>query len=321
MFQWYSQADVCLTYLDDVTASGPGVIPKRRADCGGDGSLESEWFERGWTLQELLSPRKMEFYDRQWNSMGTRDTLADGLARVTRIERNFLTSGPNRMATLLGASTATKLSWMAGRTTVLVEDIAYSMLGLLEVSLDPRHGEGYQAFMRLQQALIENSPDESIFAWIAPSNGLACYRDQSGASPQWSPDTWGLLAPSPDCFRGSSKVVILPDKIVSRPGASYQWTNQGVQFNVAFRDNKNFFGLSKSKLDFPLNCWIKNEKDKAETVVLKLSADRSGGWSRSLSGETVIGTKAGAKPGNNRSMGVDQVLTAPMTIVQPLLRI
>lgn len=51
---------------------------------------------------------------------------------------------------------------MAGRTKTCMEDIAYSMLGLLNVQHGSHYGEGAQAFMRLQGMSMEDSTDESI---------------------------------------------------------------------------------------------------------------------------------------------------------------
>lgn len=53
---------------------------------------------------------------------------------------------------------------MAGRTTTLIEDIAYSMLGLLNINMEIRYGEGAKAFIRLQRILMESSTDKLIFA-------------------------------------------------------------------------------------------------------------------------------------------------------------
>ena len=55
MFAWYGNACVCLAYLADV----------RPLSAGEDAVLgdirQSEWFRRGWTLQELLAPRCVVF--------------------------------------------------------------------------------------------------------------------------------------------------------------------------------------------------------------------------------------------------------------------
>ena len=44
MYDWYKYAFVCYVYLADVLRNIPYQIKK------------SEWFKRGWTLQELLAP-------------------------------------------------------------------------------------------------------------------------------------------------------------------------------------------------------------------------------------------------------------------------
>jgi len=54
MFRWYQNATVCYVFLADLE---PG------ADL--DASLPGcRWFTRGWTLQELIAPREVLFYDR-----------------------------------------------------------------------------------------------------------------------------------------------------------------------------------------------------------------------------------------------------------------
>ncbi|KHO01243.1 Heterokaryon incompatibility [Metarhizium album ARSEF 1941] len=50
MFQWYCGAEICLVYLEDVSSL---------EDLG-----RSEWFRRGWTLLELVAPKKVVFFDR-----------------------------------------------------------------------------------------------------------------------------------------------------------------------------------------------------------------------------------------------------------------
>jgi hypothetical protein len=54
MFKWYKGAKECLVYLSDFD----GKTSQHFDD--------SKWFTRGWTLQELLAPDRIYFYDRYW---------------------------------------------------------------------------------------------------------------------------------------------------------------------------------------------------------------------------------------------------------------
>ncbi|KAK3686557.1 hypothetical protein LTR37_019696 [Vermiconidia calcicola] len=227
MFKWYHEAQICYTFLFDVTFSGRNERMfdsnlKHRKEKENPRDQASEWFERGWTLQELLAPVRMEFYDQHWKSMGTRDEHA--VLPKTSVPR-----GERRGET----------SWMAGRVTRDVEDIAYSLLGIFNVNLIPQYGEGHKAFSRLQETIVAGtgSFDESLFAWQLPDNGeLKCYRkvkpqpekDPVESIPKFEDSNWGLLAPSPDCFEQSTDVVILQDKLRSRIGAGFQTTHQGI---------------------------------------------------------------------------------------------
>ncbi|KAK0714449.1 heterokaryon incompatibility protein-domain-containing protein [Apiosordaria backusii] len=65
MFQWYKNAQVCYAYLADAN-SDEDEDPFER----GSAFWQSRWFTRGWTLQELIAPRQVEFYTRQWCHLG-----------------------------------------------------------------------------------------------------------------------------------------------------------------------------------------------------------------------------------------------------------
>ena len=52
MFNWYRDSEVCYAYLSDVVS-----IQEE-----GYGFGISKWFTRGWTLQELLAPKKLVFF-------------------------------------------------------------------------------------------------------------------------------------------------------------------------------------------------------------------------------------------------------------------
>lgn len=57
MFLWYSDSQTCYAYLSDV--------PSFADDHSAENSAfrTSKWFGRGWTLQELLAPEIVVFYD------------------------------------------------------------------------------------------------------------------------------------------------------------------------------------------------------------------------------------------------------------------
>lgn len=122
----------------------------------------------------------MEFYDVSWNEIGSKATLKTVLFKVTGIDARVLAGQPPSMY-----NAACRLSWAARRQTTRTEDMAYSLLGLMEVNMPLLYGEGMNAFKRLQEEILKNSRDNTIFAW----------RDHSGL-----PSGDGILAPSPANF-------------------------------------------------------------------------------------------------------------------------
>jgi hypothetical protein len=139
MWRWYFEADVCFVYLPDLSK-------KRKVDDADwrDTLKDCRWFTRGWTLQELVASKRVEFYARDGH-LGNREDLLPALKNITGI--NLGDPLPDQ---------ATRLGWVAKRTTKRPEDKAYCMLGICDVSLDPRYGEGGEsAWRRLQAAIIQ----------------------------------------------------------------------------------------------------------------------------------------------------------------------
>lgn len=180
MYRWYSDAAVCIAYLWDVDNAGDKAITLG----------ESEWFTRGWTLQELIAPGSVIFYDRGWTEIGSRKSLLASLSDTTGIPQPIL-SGTKKPAFY---SVAQRMSWAAHRITERVEDKAYSLMGLFDINMPMIYGERGQAFLRLQQAIIESSDDESIFAWSLDKT----------AHPK---GYCGLLALSPASFSGCTNII------------------------------------------------------------------------------------------------------------------
>ncbi|PVH97602.1 HET-domain-containing protein, partial [Periconia macrospinosa] len=153
MYRYYADSHICFAYLDDVN----------HVDQVGE--LEaSVWFTRGWTLQELIAPKKMDFYAKDWTFIGTKNSLGlcERLATASGIPPHVFTD-PSSIDCF---SVSQKLSWAAGRETTREEDESYCLFGIFGVNLPPLYGEGRKnAFRRLQIEIMNNSPDHTIFAW------------------------------------------------------------------------------------------------------------------------------------------------------------
>ncbi|KAI6016665.1 hypothetical protein BKA83DRAFT_14985 [Pisolithus microcarpus] len=166
MFAWYRQSALTIVYLSDV----PGT-----------GSLgSSEWFRRGWTLQELLAPRTVLFYTQNWslyknltsaNHKEDATVLAE-LARETGIEPWFL------FYFSPGVDNArSRLQWASSRLTTRPEDIAYSLFGIFNLHLPVLYGESAEhALGRLLTEIVSQSGDTSVLDWVGePSPFHSCF--------------------------------------------------------------------------------------------------------------------------------------------------
>jgi hypothetical protein len=167
MWAWYRWSRVCYAYLSDIPAGvsaeeyHASVLPEDPPFA------ESRWFTRGWTLQELIAPKIVEFYDESWNPIGRKSESEKDLAftillsRVTNINVQVLLNVEKTKS----FSVAQKMSWAARRITTRVEDRAYSLLGLFNINMPLLYGEGSTAFVRLQEEILRSSDDETILAW------------------------------------------------------------------------------------------------------------------------------------------------------------
>jgi len=229
MYMWYENAQVCYAYLDDVADNEDPVAESVPF-------ATSEWFTRGWTLQELIAPASLFFFDVRWREIGSKSSLASLLSSITGIHTDVLTRAVNLQAGKLTADTtsfsvATKMSWAAGRKTTRPEDRAYSLMGIFNVHMPVIYGEGERkAFFRLQLEIMRLSHAQSIFAWTQPSAGGTF----TGAWP---------LAPSPDYFAKSSNVEDVPSdqwisysqKRISQdviPRLDFSATNDGLDISL-----------------------------------------------------------------------------------------
>jgi Heterokaryon incompatibility protein (HET) len=204
MYDWYRASKVCFAYLADVPESDDPEAPH-------SAFRRSRWFTRGWTLQEMLAPRDVIFFSREWTPLGTKSSMLELLSSITKIQMPALDgSGP-----LSHFSIAQRMSWAASRVTTRPEDVAYCLVGLFDVNMPLLYGEGgSKAFKRLCEEIMKDSDDHSIFAWEA-------LRDTTRLQ--------GLLASSPAQYLAAGSIVPHRDWKQSVP---YSITNKGLRIEL-----------------------------------------------------------------------------------------
>jgi heterokaryon incompatibility protein (HET) len=154
MFRWYQKATKCYVYLSDVSV------------CTQDGKFHMEWqsafrnsrwFTRGWTLQELLAPKIVEFYSRDGIRLGDKRSFEHQIAKITRIPTEAL-----RGEKLSQFSIEKRFSWVESRQTTKEEDKAYCLLGIFGIFLPLIYGEGESSAMRRLEKEIRESRNNEL---------------------------------------------------------------------------------------------------------------------------------------------------------------
>jgi hypothetical protein len=163
MYPWYKNSEVCLAYMVDVHREASlDQEPVEHANL-----LEkypnfetSQWWTRGWTLQELISPRRVVFYDSEWQVIAKIRDIVKAVERFTKIPAPVLLYGITQSYRI-----AEKMKWASKRRTTRREDMACCLLGLFDINMPLLYGEGDKAFERLQEEILKRSDDLSLFLW------------------------------------------------------------------------------------------------------------------------------------------------------------
>ncbi|KAI3327160.1 HET-domain-containing protein [Xylariaceae sp. AK1471] len=207
MFKWYQQASVCYAYLVDVPF---GENPRKKDSA----FRKSRWFTRGWTLQELVGPKKLIFFDTTWTMMQLHEYWFPFLLfEITGIRSCYIGGDPN----LTLVPVAEKLSWVSNRHTTRMEDMAYCLLGLLDVNMPLLYGEGHKAFLRLQEEFLKKQHDPSILYWGLGMSHLEIKNITAG-SPR------SFLATTPQLFRGWGTADKIMDHHSENKASRLTWT-------------------------------------------------------------------------------------------------
>jgi hypothetical protein len=234
MFRWYRHSLTCYAYLADVSPNDSLFATSR-------------WFRRGGTLQELIAPDDVLFFDKYWNEIGTRVSLSVSLEAVTGVPQEVLLKGfQNHCISEI-------MSWAARRKTTRLEDRAYSLLGLFGVSMPLIYGEGEQAFTRLQLEIMKSSTDHSLFAWTSPEGF-------------WHGQ--GVLARSPSEFRSPAGIL---RSVPTLSTSAYEMTNFGLRITLPCSKREN----STRELFAHLNCKV-DGSDEVVGIWLKEVEEENG---------------------------------------------
>ena len=182
MFDWYRNSEICIVHL------------AHTANFWALG--QDPWFTRGWTLQELLAPKKIKFFGKSWQHITLDSTDNDKDLDADQFNVNLwgvISETTNiRLRTLFDFTPGINhagdaLVWVSKRKTTRTEDIAYCLIGLLSIPFSIAYGEGNMAFRRLQVEILQHSHDMGLFAWVGQPSAYN-----------------SMLAEGPQCFSESS---------------------------------------------------------------------------------------------------------------------
>ncbi|KIK22494.1 hypothetical protein PISMIDRAFT_71735, partial [Pisolithus microcarpus 441] len=127
------------------------------------------WMTRAWTLQELLAPKVMFFYDSKWKSYLSLDTTANykesleimqELADAIKIPHGTIVIfSPDNLGV------RDKLRLASTRHATVKEDVAYSLIGIFKSDIRPHYGEGSDALGHLLEEIVARFGEVTVLAW------------------------------------------------------------------------------------------------------------------------------------------------------------
>ncbi|KAF8846564.1 HET-domain-containing protein [Acephala macrosclerotiorum] len=217
MYLWYQQSEECYAYLSDVKSAKDKIWAQENSSL-----RRSKWFTRGWTLQELIAPKSVHFYAKDWSLLGHKDGpphFMNIISKLTGIDEEVLDGRIDPLQLSISA----RMKWASHRKTTRLEDTAYCLMGLFQVNMPLLYGEGHRAFTRLQEEIIQRNDDQSLYAW------------NSFDDAEEDPDALsGLLAHSPKQFKDAGNIQPLPPSLVYASAPSGM-TNHGLRVQLYLR--------------------------------------------------------------------------------------
>ncbi|KAI9567960.1 hypothetical protein HD554DRAFT_853796 [Boletus coccyginus] len=161
MFKWYQGSAMMIVFLRGVRPSERGAL------------VRSIWNTRAWTLQEYVAAQVIHFYTEDWTLYLDLElpNHKESPEVISEMEQATGVSAQQLMSLRPGlTSIREKLRLASTRHTTLVEDAAYSLLGIFSVTgIHAIYGEGEDALGRLLAHVLAGSGDVSVLAWTGES--------------------------------------------------------------------------------------------------------------------------------------------------------
>jgi tetratricopeptide (TPR) repeat protein len=165
MFKWYQGSAMMIVFLRGVRS------PSQRGAL-----VKSIWNTRAWTLQEYVASKVIRFYTEDWTLYLDLElpNHKESPEVISEMEQATGVSAQQLMALRPGLSSIReKLRLASTRQTTLVEDAAYSLLGIFSFTGIPAiYGEGEGSLGRLLAHVLAGSGDVSILAWTGESGSF-----------------------------------------------------------------------------------------------------------------------------------------------------
>jgi hypothetical protein len=150
MFRWYKDGTRCYAFLQDISIydfDKNGPIYHSQFETA---LRKCKWFTRGWTLQELIAPKTVEFFSMEGERIGDKKSLEQQIHEITGVAIEAF-QGTTPLSTF---NVDEIISWAEKRQTTRKEDKAYSLLGIFGVYMSPIYGEGEEnGFIRLRREI------------------------------------------------------------------------------------------------------------------------------------------------------------------------
>jgi len=161
MFRWYRDAARCYVYLPDVYLPDASTTVDQSQLSWEPAFRASEWFKRGWTLQELIAPASVEFFSKEGRRLGDKRSLEQLIHEITGIALPALRGTPPSQFDV-----EERFKWAETRQTTREEDWAYCLLGIFGIFMPLIYGEGKaHAVGRLREEIAKatNRNDTSAY--------------------------------------------------------------------------------------------------------------------------------------------------------------